>query len=441
MWATLAAMAFGVAAAAAPERVFVLRNAGEPALSVHHQPGRGPSVLYVHGATFPAALSINYRIDGKSWADDLNARGFDVWSFDFAGYGGSDHPAVMDAASVAREKVPGRAADAAHQIERVVSHIRHQLHRERVSIIAHSWGTIPAGLFTGTHPDWVERLVLFGPVARRNGHAVDTGFTAPAILVTASDQWASFQTRLPETAPLPISRDRFDAWAEAYLASDPTSHERTPPSARAPAGPLLDIEDSWNGRFPYDPATVRAPTLIVRGEWDNVTRDADAAWLVTAMKNVPGGAQDVKLPRGAHRMHLEDNRQALFDAVGDFLSRRSAATAVIFEVFPDPAHREEYLDIAAKLRPQLEKVDGFISIERFQSLTDPRKILSLSFWRDEDAVARWRTADSHRAAQARGRDEIFRDYRLRVVNVVRDYGMYDRAEAPTDSLKAQSPGR
>jgi heme-degrading monooxygenase HmoA len=107
--------------------------------------------------------------------------------------------------------------------------------------------------------------------------------------------------------------------------------------------------------------------------------------------------------------------------------------AVIFEVWPKEEGRQEYLDIAAALKPTLEKMDGFISIERFQSLTDPGKILSLSFWRDDAAIAGWRQVESHRMAQAKGRGEIFRDYRLRIARVIRDYGMQDRDEAPQDS--------
>ena len=107
--------------------------------------------------------------------------------------------------------------------------------------------------------------------------------------------------------------------------------------------------------------------------------------------------------------------------------------AVIFEVTPAPGKTQEYLDIAASLRPELEKLDGFISIERFGSLVTEGKILSLSFWRDEDAVKRWRNVEQHRLAQGRGRAEVFADYRLRVAEVVRDYGMHERVEAPQDS--------
>jgi heme-degrading monooxygenase HmoA len=104
--------------------------------------------------------------------------------------------------------------------------------------------------------------------------------------------------------------------------------------------------------------------------------------------------------------------------------------AVIFEVWPKPERRQEYLDIAADLRRHLETIDGFISVERFESLSEPGKLLSLSFWRDEAAVRAWRNFDAHRSAQSRGRGGVFADYRLRVAGVIRDYGMTERAQAP-----------
>lgn len=110
--------------------------------------------------------------------------------------------------------------------------------------------------------------------------------------------------------------------------------------------------------------------------------------------------------------------------------------AVIFEVFPAEGRVPEYLDIAADLRPHLDQIDGFISVERFESIYTPGKILSLSFWRDEEALAAWRQLEVHRDAQTRGRTEIFANYRLRIASVVRDYGMHDRDQAPVDSRVA-----
>jgi heme-degrading monooxygenase HmoA len=107
--------------------------------------------------------------------------------------------------------------------------------------------------------------------------------------------------------------------------------------------------------------------------------------------------------------------------------------AVIFEVWPKPDRKREYLDIAAELRPLLDSIDGFISIERFESLTEPGKILSLSFFRDEQAVQAWRNTVQHREAQRKGRGELFGNYRLRIAGVIRDYGMHERTQVPQDS--------
>lgn len=107
--------------------------------------------------------------------------------------------------------------------------------------------------------------------------------------------------------------------------------------------------------------------------------------------------------------------------------------AVIFEVEPAEGQRDAYLGIAAGLRPLLDGIDGFLSIERFQSLVDPKRLLSLSFWRDEEAVKAWRNTEEHRQAQMAGRGGVFSGYRLRIAEVVRDYGLTERAEAPADS--------
>jgi heme-degrading monooxygenase HmoA len=110
--------------------------------------------------------------------------------------------------------------------------------------------------------------------------------------------------------------------------------------------------------------------------------------------------------------------------------------AVIFEVVPANGCEGAYLERAARLRSELEGIEGFLSIERFRSLADGGKVLSLSFWRDEEAVARWRNLPQHRQVQRDGRGGIFADYRLRVASVVRDYGMFDRDEVPADSAAA-----
>lgn len=114
--------------------------------------------------------------------------------------------------------------------------------------------------------------------------------------------------------------------------------------------------------------------------------------------------------------------------------------AVVFEVIQAEGRKDDYLALAAELKAELEASEGFVSIERFQSLTNPGKLLSLSFWRDEAALQAWRNKPGHRAAQAAGRNGVFADYRLRVAAVIRDYGMFERAQAPADSRQAHEPG-
>lgn len=108
--------------------------------------------------------------------------------------------------------------------------------------------------------------------------------------------------------------------------------------------------------------------------------------------------------------------------------------AMIFEVFPAEGQKDAYLSMATEMRPLVEQIDGFVSVERFESLTTPGKLLSVSFFRDEAALAEWRRLTRHRSAQKAGRETMFSDYRLRVAHVLRDYGMTDRAEAPDDSV-------
>ena len=284
-------------------------------------PGAGGApriVLYVHGATFPSALSIAHRFDGRSWRDALCAAGLHVWGLDFLGFGGSDRYPEM-AAPAAANAPPGRAEDAALQIAAAVRCILGRHAAARLSIIAHSWGTIAACRFAALYPALVDRLVLFGPVARRTlpGHAMAAA--APAWrIVTPEQQYARFVEDVPAHAAPVLSRAHFDAWAEAYLDSDAESRGRTPAGVKVPGGPAADIARAWRGELGYAPAEVTAPVAIIRRAWDGVSTDADARWLFDAFTGV-AVKQDLKIGRGTHLMHLEAMRHALHDASIAFL--------------------------------------------------------------------------------------------------------------------------
>lgn len=283
-----------------------------PSLSVRRQPRiDGPAVLYVHGATFPLALSVGFDFGGGSWLDDWNARGFDAWAFDFAGFGESGRYAAM-AEPAERHPPLGRAPESADQIVSVIELIRRETGRSRVSLVAHSWGSMPAALAAIARPDAIDRLILFGPIARRTMLA-----TVPALpawsAVTNDAQHARFVEDVPKGHP-PVLVG-FDRWAPAYLASDPGAAERTPPAVRIPNGPRADNMAAWAGTLAWDPGKLTRPLTIVRGAWDSLCRDGDAATILDAATAAPE-RRDLKLDAGTHLMHLETGRHALYDAVG-----------------------------------------------------------------------------------------------------------------------------
>jgi pimeloyl-ACP methyl ester carboxylesterase len=278
--------------------------------------GRAP-VLFVHGSSFPSALAAAFRFDGASWMDDLAARGFDVWALDFLGYGGSDRYPEMRDPPTAHPPL-GRAPLAARQIAAAAAFIRTHARAARVSIVAHSWGTIPAGLYAGDHPDLVERLVQFGPVARREGPP-DTSAVPAYDFVTEQAQRTRFDGYVPRGEPKVLDPRHFAIWGPAYMATDPASGTRSPASVEIPSGPGADIDAAWGGRLPYDPARITAPVLIVRGEWDTVTRDADAKWLYDALSHA-ALKRDVKIDHATHVMHLEAGRRQLYAEVAAFLA-------------------------------------------------------------------------------------------------------------------------
>jgi branched-chain amino acid transport system substrate-binding protein len=330
-----AAVAFTFLAASTPARRPDLEwfripvdSSGLQVMLYHLAPTRAgegtgrPPVLFVHGASFPTPLAAAYRFDGVSWMDDLAGRGFDVWGLDFLGYGGSDRYPEQREHPMAHPPL-GRARPAARQISAAVEFIVERRRASRVSLVAHSWGTIPAGLYAGLHPRRVARLVQFGPVVQRS--EPDTSSALPSHWpVTQEDQRARFYGYVPRgEAPLMAHR-HFAAWGPAYLATDSTAPRRVPAGVDVPSGPVADAHDAWSGHLPYDPGKIMAPVLIVRGEWDDVTTDADARWLYDRLTRAPI-KRDVKIGRGSHVMHLEVSRRQLYREVSAFLGEDDVA--------------------------------------------------------------------------------------------------------------------
>lgn len=298
------------------------RVTGEPSLSLlragdRARSGPGHVVMFVHGTTFPSAVASAYRFaDGSSWMDVTAASGFDAWALDFAGFGNSDRYTEM-ADEVEGAAPLGCAPVAAEQLARAIEHVCRSSGAEKVSIVAHSWGTLAAARYACAHPAMVERLVLFGPITRRE--LVPSLQSLPAVQhVTLDEQNRRFVEDVPEGHP-PVLEE-FERWGRDYLATDTEAEKRDPPAVRIPGGPLADIVTCWAGYFAYDPASVRAPVLIVRGEWDSLCTDSDASWLTARLTTAPE-VHDVVIDRATHLMHLESGRHDLYAATTEFLSR------------------------------------------------------------------------------------------------------------------------
>jgi pimeloyl-ACP methyl ester carboxylesterase len=286
---------------------------------------RARLVLYVHGATFPSALSIAHRFDGHSWRDALCAAGFDVWGFDFHGFGYSDRYPEMFEAPDANPALC-RAQDASEQLEAAVRFILDRHAAGSLSLITHSWGSMPAGRFAGRHPTLVDRMVLFGPIAQRARRRYEKPPSAPAWrIVTLADQWARFVEDVPAHEPPVLSHAHFEDWGARYLASDPDAHRHDPVGVKIPTGPFSDILQAWHGELAYDPGLVRAPVAIIRGAWDGLIPDEDARWLFDALSSP--SKRDIKISRGTHLMHLEVMRHALHrESIAFLMGDEASAT-------------------------------------------------------------------------------------------------------------------
>jgi pimeloyl-ACP methyl ester carboxylesterase len=211
------------------------------------------------------------------------------------------------------------AQDAARQVDAAARFILAHQNLQKLSLISHSWGSMPACLFAGADPELVDRLVLFGPIGRREPRRYETPATYPAWrIVTAEDQWKRFIEDVPAGEPPVLSRQHFEEWSERYLDSDPESRTRDPAGVKTPLGPFSEIIKAWHGELGYEPAKVRAPVAIIRGEWDGLMQDDDARWLFDAFNHAPV-KRDIKIGRGTHLMHLEAMRLALWRESINFL--------------------------------------------------------------------------------------------------------------------------
>jgi pimeloyl-ACP methyl ester carboxylesterase len=280
------------------------------------------AVLYAHGARLASAVTIAHRFDGLSWRDDLAADGWDVWGLDYVGYGGADRYAAMLEPPEANPPL-SRAEEASEQIEHAADFIARHSNLSSISMIAHSWGTNAAGLMAIRRPELVDRLVMFAPVTHRPGAGGQASFVPAWQYITLEDWWKTFTADVPAGEKPVLDEQHFKIWGQAYLACDTENGERTPNSVKTPWGALTDVSELWSGGKLFEPAEIKVPTLIVRGEWDSYSTDADAKWLFDSLKQAPV-KRDVKIARATHFMHFEESRFDLYEETRAFLDGEKA---------------------------------------------------------------------------------------------------------------------
>jgi len=281
------------------------------------------TLLFVHGATYPAETAFDLPLGGLSWMDYIAGRGFDTWCMDIRGYGRSTRPPAMAQPPEANPPIV-RGETALSDIAAVAAFIRERRGLPRLVHMGWSWGTALMARFAAENPALVERLVLYAPVWLREGPSpaaagaqATLGAYRTVTQAQARERWLNGVPEEKRAALIPPGW--FEHWAGVTWATDPEGMRRNPPVLRAPNGVLLDSREFWQaGRPWYDPARITAPSLLVVAEWDHDTPPGMAAALFPLLTNSPG-KRLVMLGEGTHTILMERNRGALFQAVQVFL--------------------------------------------------------------------------------------------------------------------------
>jgi len=279
------------------------------------------TLLFVHGATYPAHTSFDLKLDGLSWMEYIAARGYDVYLLDLRGYGKSTRPKEMDDKSDANAPIV-RGTTAVKDISAVVDFILKRRGIPRLNLMGWSWGTTLMATYTTQNASQVERLVLYAPAWIRTTPSLSrpAGPLGAYRMVTreqAHTRWLTGVAEEKKAALIPAGW--FDAWADATFASDLVGAKMNPPVLRAPNGVQQDGDEFFAAGKPYyDPAKITVPTLLVHAEWDRDTPAYMAQTLFPLLVNAPG-KRYVQLPEGTHHIMMEKNRRMLLEAVQAFL--------------------------------------------------------------------------------------------------------------------------
>ena len=279
------------------------------------------TVLFVHGATYPAETSFDLQLGGISWMDYIAQHGYDVYMMDVRGYGRSTRPPAMDAPPEKNDPIAD-TEDAVRDIAAVVDRILERRKLQKIDLIGWSWGTSTMATYTAANPGKVERLVLYAALwLRETPSLTDTNSSLGAYrLVQRDAAFKRWMTGVPEDKKATlVSLDGFNLWWNATLATDPVGSKQNPPVLRAANGVMLDGRRFWSsGKATYDPAKITVPILLIQAEWDQDTPPYMSRALFPLLINAPE-KRYVMIGEGTHTVMLEKNRMELFREVQMFL--------------------------------------------------------------------------------------------------------------------------
>lgn len=277
-------------------------------------------VLFLHGSSFPTALSFGFKMNNTSWMTNLSTNGYNVYSLDFLGYGNSDRYPEMKNDS-AESRVVGRATEAVLDVEKAVDFILQKTGKNKVYIIGHSWGGSVAALYASQFPEKVEKLVLFAAITSRNENYDAENVKGSYAEMTSKTRIDAMKNLTPKGKPCLLEKEIFDKWGKIWENSDPFFEKLKKGNVRFPSGPNQDVEDLLHNKPYYSPEKIKASTLIIRGKWDQYPSNQDAENLLVTLKNVRS-KKYIILKTGTHVAHLEKSRTQLYNETLLFLKSK-----------------------------------------------------------------------------------------------------------------------
>jgi len=283
------------------------------------------TLLFVHGATYPAHTTFDLPVEGCSWMDHIAARGYDVYLLDLRGYGKSTRPPEMAQSPDANPPLV-RTETAVKDVAAAVDFILKRRAIPRLVLLGWSWGTFSTPTYAIAHPDKVARLVLYAPIwlGQTGRLAQAEGGRMPAYrTVTPEQTRMRWLNGVPESEKATlIPPGAFDAWVKVTWATDPDGAKQNPPVIRAPNGVMADVAATWwVGKPYYDPAKIAVPVLLVTAAWDSDVPPTMARSLLPLLVNAPS-KRLIELLQGTHSVMMETHRFALFDAVQEYLDEQ-----------------------------------------------------------------------------------------------------------------------